>query len=438
VSTLATAANAHPETPIDARRNIGAIVFDISTFVSGIAFIPSATVIVGLASKLTDSKTLISVAAMIFTVAWYLPQLVAARLVRGRPKQRPFVLIASLIGRPIFLLIALWLFLTRAADPGLTLWIVIIGIALFNICDAIAGVAWFDIVSRVLSPRVRARVMTAGQVISGIVGLGISEIIKRVLASPDLPFPLNYGVLFLCTFLFMAVSTIALVVLRERPMQVVEAAANAQGSFWSHLMHALRTNPLLQRIVFVRLLTGIEAMAASFYLVFAKERYSMADAVEGNFTQAIIVGGLAGVALFGWIAERFTSRRVVHLSSIFYFATPGLAALCALFEIPASIAYLLFVGVFLMRGALEHCLILGLVGYLLDTTPERDRAMFVGGINTLGGVVSATPLLGGLFIDSFGVGTFQALPYALLFGMVTLTTLAGFLVSLRLPAVKPV
>jgi MFS family permease len=433
VSTLDPVASS--ETPIDARRNIAALIFDISTFVSGIAFIPSATVIVGLASKLTDSKTLISIAAMVFSVSWFLPQLFAARLVRGRPRQRPYVLITSLIGRPIFLLIALWLFVTRAADPALTLWIVIIGIGLFNICDAIAGVAWFDIISRALSPRIRARVMTAGQVISGIIGLGVSEVIKRVLASPDLPFPVNYGVLFLCTFLFMAVSTIAIIVLRERPMDHVEAAASASGEFWSRLIESVKTNRLLQRIVAVRLLTGIEAMAASFYLVFAKERYAMPDAVEGNFTQAIIIGGLAGVAIFGWIAERFTSRSVVHLSSIFYVAAPALAGLCAVFEIPASIAYLLFVGVFLMRGALEHSLVLGIVGYLLDTTPESDRAMFVGGINTLGGIVSTSPLVGGLLIDTYGVGAFRMWPYAFVFIFVTALALAGLLISLRMPRV---
>ena len=149
--------------PVDSRRNIAAYIFDISVFGAGMAFIPSATVIVGLAGQLTKDKSLVGLAGMAFAAAWFLPQLFAARLVRNRPRQMNFLLIPSLFARPMFLLIALWLVMTRAIDPLATFWIMIAAVTIFCVLDALAGVAWFDIMSRTLSPRIRSRQLSQWQ-----------------------------------------------------------------------------------------------------------------------------------------------------------------------------------------------------------------------------------------------------------------------------------
>lgn len=426
-----------PTPPLDSRRNIFSFLLDIAVFVTGLAFIPSATVIVGLAGQLTEDKSLVGVAGMAFSVTWFLPQLFAARLVRNKPQQKPYMVIPSLIGRPMFLVIALWLVLTRAADPIATLWIMIGGIAIFNLCDALAGVAWFDVMSRTLSSRMRARVMTAGQITSGLLGLGASEIVKRVLSNPDIPFPLNYGLLFGGTFICFAIATLALLILQENPMQQAEIHEQSQSNFTTALRSAFSSDSLFRRVVAVRLLTGLEAMAASFYLVFLKERYAFGPSLDGEMTQVLIFGGLVGVAFFGWLADRYTSRRVVHAASLLYFAAPATAAVVSLLQIPAEAAYVAFIAVFLFRGAIEHSLVLGVVGYLLDSTPERNRAMYVGAINTLGGVVSLTPFLGGLWIDLFGHASFNVFPYIVLFSFVAAAAAAGLLLSLKLPKTDP-
>jgi MFS family permease len=427
---------AHPTPAIDSKRNIVAFLFDISVFMTGLAFIPSSTVLVGLAGQLTQDKSLIGVAGMTFAVTWFIPQLFAARIVRNKPRQKQYVLIPSLIGRPMFLLIALWLVLTRAIDPLATLWIMIGGIALFNFCDALAGVAWFDILSRTLSPRMRARVLTIGQMAAGLTGLAASEVVKRILSNPDIPFPLNYALLFGGTFICFAIATIALIILREIPMQHAELHEQSKTNFVAELREAWTGDSIFRRVMGVRLLTGMESMAASFYLIFLKERYLLDSSVDGNMTQAIIIGGLVGVSTFGWLADRFTSRRVVHASSALFFAAPLIAAAVAWLALPVTAAYIAFIVVFLMRGALEHSLTLGIMGFALDSAPERNRAMYVGAINTLGGVVNLTPVLGGLWIDLFGHSTFNALPYAVLFSVASAATALGLAVSLKLPPIR--
>jgi MFS family permease len=424
--------------PLDAPRNALAFVGDIAAFMVGTYFIPPTTVLVGLASQLTEDKTLIGVVGMTWSVTWFLPQLVAAHLVRSKRWQKPYLIIPSLVGRNGLLLMALWLLITQARGPLLTVWVLVGCLALFNVCDAVAGVAWFDMLSRALSSRVRARVVSIGQVVGGVLGIGAGLIVERVLQPDGLSFPQNYAFIFGCAWVAMAISLAIISLLRELPMTEAEHAHAQQVDLLSSLKVALRSDGIFRRVLVVRVLTGIELMAASFYLVFAKEQFGLGDAITGVVNIALIVGGIVGIAAFGWLAERFTALSVVRSAAAMQFAAPALALAFALLGpvLRASPAVVIagFVIIFALRGAIEHSLVLGPVGYLLDNAPERHRAMYVGVINTLGGVVALSPLLGGAWLDALSASGQPLVAYAGMFALVAALAGVGTWLSFRLPA----
>ena len=90
---------------------------DILAFMTGMSFIPAAIVLVGMASHLTDDKALLGVVAMTGSVAWYLPQIIAARIVHGKKHQKVYLVTAAMIGRQSYLIMAIWLLVTRAESP---------------------------------------------------------------------------------------------------------------------------------------------------------------------------------------------------------------------------------------------------------------------------------------------------------------------------------
>lgn len=139
-------------------------------------------------------------------MSWFLPQLIAARLVRGKAPQKPYLIVPSVVGRKAFLPIALWLFLTRPEVALSTIFVLIGGIALFNLFDALAGVVWFDILSRLLSPAVRSRLVSLGQFVGGVLGLVAGAVVERTLSPDGLHSPINYAVIFLCAWACMGVS----------------------------------------------------------------------------------------------------------------------------------------------------------------------------------------------------------------------------------------
>ena len=406
----------------------------------GTYFIPSTTVLVGLASQLTNDKTLIGAVGMTWSVSWFLPQLIAARIVRGKPRQKPYLMIPSLIGRNAFLLIALWLIVTQAQAPILTVWMLIAGLCIFNVCDALAGVAWFDMMSRTLSPRTRSRVISIGQLIASLLGIGVGLVVERILAPDGLPFPQNYAFIFGCAWVCMALSLLLISFMRETPMTEAAQQQATEINFIASLREAWQSDKLFRKVLVMRILTGIELMAASFYLVFAKEQLGLSDSATGIFNIALIVGGIAGVALFGWLADRFTSLIVIRAAAIMQLAAPVIALAFAVMHMIsgafAGVALAGFFAVFVLRGAIEHSLVLGALGYLMDSAPERHRAMYVGAFNTLSGVVAMTPVLAGVWIDALSIRGKPMLAYVALFAVVVLSVGTGLALSLKLPKLK--
>ena len=431
-------ASASHSAPLDTRRNFFVFTGDVVTFSVGIYFIPTITVLTGLASALTTDKALIGLIGMAWSVTWFLPQLVAARLMHGKKREKPYLIVPSIIGRQVFLLFALWLIFTEAQEPILTIWLLFLAILIFNICDALAGVAWFDMLSRALTPRVRGRSMAIGQFIAAIGGIGAGLVVQHVLSPEGFPFPANYAFVFLCAWACFMASLVIVFFLQENPVTDESLRQTRASSFQQDLRHILRTDRLFRRTILARFLVSIEVMAASFYVVFIREQLNLPDAVIGQFTLAFILGSVAGIVLFGWLHDRFGTRRVLQASSTMQFVAPllalGVASIPALVATSPELAVNLLLVSVALNGAVSHSLLLGYLGYVLDNAAERHRATYVGVFNTVNGVVSLAPVLGGMLINTLAGFVPLSSAYAVVFGITVALVGVGMLLSFRLPA----
>jgi MFS family permease len=429
-----------PEIEYNSRRNFLAFATDILSFMTGLSFIPATIVLVGMAQRLTSDKALLGVIAMTGSVMWFLPQIVAARLVHGKRRQKPYLIISSLIGRQTYLLMALWLLFTRAEQPLLTVLLLIVCIGIFHACDSLAGVAWFDMMSRALSPRMRGRSIAIGSFVGLAAGLGSAFIVERILSPGGLSFPTSYAVIFICAWVCFMVSWVAVVCIKETPMSEDARSQLAESHFVADLLGVLRHDGTIRLLMLARVLTGMETMAAAFYVVFIRERLGLPDASLGVFAFASVAGGLIGLAVFGLMGDRFGSLRVIRVSVAVQVLGPLLAlAVAAVPAIPAGspdVALALLVVVIAINGAIGQAGMLGFQVYPLDAAPERHRAMYIGVLNSVGGVVSLTPALGGLLIDWLSASSSSVTAYVLLFAIATACVAAGLLVSFKLP--KPV
>ena len=223
-------------------------------------------------------------------------------------------------------------------------------------------------------------------------------------------------------------------------MSEQEHAHTAESNFVNNLLTVVRTDRLMQRLILARVFTGIETMAAAFYVVFIRERLGLGDAILGVFSIASVAGGILGTAFFGWLADRRGSRSVIHFSVALQVIAPVLALTVAAFPaIPTEAPWLataFFIVVIAINGAVGQAGLLGFQGYPLDVAPERYRAMYVGVLNSVSGVVSLTPLLGGLLLEALTKSASSATAYSVVFVIAAVCVVAGMFISFGLP--KPV
>ncbi|HQX76808.1 MAG TPA: hypothetical protein PL074_10860, partial [Thermoflexales bacterium] len=134
------------------------------------------------------------------------------------------------------------------------------------------------------------------------------------------------------------------------------------------------------------------------------------------------------------------TRRVAQMASALQFLNPLMALAVALFPSVAgvqiagtSLAFIIFIIIMAANGAIGHSLVLGFLGYLMDIAPESRRAIYVGIMNTMGGVIALAPLVGGIIIEVVSKVAPTHVAYAVVFGLVAICTGVGFVLSLRLP-----
>lgn len=433
IAPLATTATQH-NPPIDLLRNKLAFGGDSMFWGIGSYFIPLTTVITALAAQLTTDKSLIGMISLAWYVSYLLPQLLAARMVHGKRRTKAYSVIPAIFGRQSLLAFALWLFLTQAQQPTLTVWVLIAMIALLMIFDAITTQAWFDMFGRALTPRAKARVITVNQLLSSVGGIFAGIIVTQVLSSPALPFPSNYALLFFFAWIFIMLSLGAMLFIRERVSETPPAHEETKSNFNARLLHAWRNDSAFRRMLLARLFTGVENMAAAFYIVFALERLQLPESSIGIFTIAVVIGGLIGIIFFGWLADRYGSRRVVNAACTLQFIAPLITLGIALLPIQSKeVALVAITLVMAINGAVNRSTMVGFFSYAQDSAPEADRPIYVGAVSTVAGTASLLPLLGGVLINTMTSAGLSGLAYIALFAIAAGVAFIGAWFSYGLP-----
>lgn len=405
------------------RWNAVALMGDWISFGLALSFVSVSTVLPTLIDRLTHSPVAVGLVSTLASGGWLLPQLFAAGRISRLPRKKPGIILPSLIGRPMFILGALALFLLAASRPVVTAAIVLAGFGIFNTCDGIASVAWFDLFSKAIPPSRRGRFIGTTQVVSALLTTGVGGVVGYVLGDRSpFAYPANYASLFLVGGFFLALSLAFCASIRETPCQVNDTALTIRD-YIRELGNIWRGDANFRTISVIRIILGLTSLSSPFYAVYATNQKGLPTATIGLFLSAQIVGGFLYSIVGGYLLERFGGRLTTRTEAFIAVIAPAIATLAGVFlsgNAPGFIAaYLLL---FASLGALNSSFMLGHMNYLLEISPESKRPIYVGLSNTLTGIIIAFPLLGGAVAS--------AISYEPLFGL----TAVGLLPALGLTA----
>ena len=415
--------DATPSRPAHFRWNYAVLVIEAVASWLALTFVSVSSVLPAFARELTSSEPLIGLTSTIFYGGWNLPQIFIGRMIAGKPRKKPYLMF-GLVGRVAFWVLGLALWLQPEMRPSAALLLLYVCLGAWIVTDAVVSLAWADIVGRAIPTDRRGSMMGLGQCLAGICGIGAGVLIGAILGSPRYPFPRNYALLFILAAAFFMPGIIALASLREPA--AVPAGPSASTRPRGHWLRAIASDRTFRRFVACRMLLGVANIALPFYVGHAQDVLNLPPRTIGTFVIAQTIASVVSSLALGLVSDRWGSRRAIHIGSFAATAAPLFALVAHLTASP--ILTLAYPVIFVALGISNSAVWSGFFNYLISSAPEDDRATYVGLANTITGLVTLAPVLGGALLG--------ATSYPVLFALTGVIVGAGFVLGLGLPATK--
>lgn len=378
------------------------------------AMIDFNTVLPSLFSNLTHSKLIFGFIYAILLGAPVIFNLFFSRYLQNKRQKRPFLLGSIYLRSLAFLLMAIFTYRFGAQNPSFIIFSFFIWIFLFAASGGFAGLAYTDIVGKLVAKGDRSKLYAAREFAGGIAALGGSFIVGRVFTPGFIPFPVNYAILFLIGFGGLIIASGAFWFIDEPPSTMERGTKASLLSMIKEIPGHLKANPEFARFILVENLTSFSLMVLPFYMIFAKDVLKVDQSFIGRYLIFSVVGTIISNIFWGFIAQKNGSKAVVRNCIFLGGLIPVLAILISMFG-PDWFAL-----VFLLIGFIQSGREVGFDPYLLDITPDEKRTVFLGIRGTLNLLIILMPILGGMFIDIFG--------YYTTFGLVTLVMMSSFMI----------
>jgi len=390
-------------------------------FQAGMAFSEPLSVLPVFLSHFTRSRTMIGVFSALMTAGGVLPQLFVASRIESRRRKKP-VLVAAIWTRA-----AAWgilgglTYFCISCNPVVVLVALIALLFVFSFAGGVAGIPFMDIWGKALPATLRGRFFGHRQLWGGLMAVGAGYIVKRILGNPEISFPRNYGLLFLLSFCFIAVSYVGLSSLRE-PEGQVSPKSQSLRQFLRQSLRILEEDRNFRSFVLTQLAAGFGALAAPFYVLYGQNELGMAAAQIGVLIQVQMAAGIVSNLLWAELSDRRGNRLVIMLSTATAALIPLLALLAASLGLPMLVAAFGLIG-FAGSGGM-----IGFTNYLLEIAPAQLRPTYVALNGTLQAMTLGLPVLGGLVADRYS--------YHAAFWIVFVALTMAALLSTRLKRVR--
>jgi MFS family permease len=376
------------------RRNVLALGSDFALYMVGLAFASQATILPAFAASLGAPNVVIGAIPAVTTLGWLLPSLFVAGHTETLGRKLPFVLRYTVWERAPYLALALTAFVVAERAPTVALGLLLIVLLGVTGVSGALLPAWMDIVGHAIPVMLRGRFFAVSSIVASLAGLAASFATASILAA--IPGPPGFGICFLAASLCMALSYVALVLVREPPLVAPPAPSVPVRAYLARIPGLLRRDLNMAWFLVARGFAVVGVMGSGFFTVYGLRVLGAPTWRAGVFTTMLLAGQIAGNLVFGWVADR-AGHRVVLATGTGAMAGASLVALTA----PSAD---LLLPAFFLDGVYDAALAVSGLNILLELAPSAgERPTYVGlGRTAVAPVAFAAPLLAGLLADGAG------------------------------------
>jgi MFS family permease len=164
-----------------------------------------------------------------------------------------------------------------------------------------------------------------------------------------------------------------------------------------------RENYIYRRYLLTRLVLAAADIATPFYAIFATRILGAAPEIVGAYIGISTTASLLMNPLLSRLSDKRGHRLVLNIAALGALVMP-LTALAFTALPPGPGLGLPFGILFVAAGISRTSANIAFPSYLLEISPGAERPLYVGLTNTLLGVATFIPVIGGILLDVAGFG----------------------------------
>jgi len=330
---------------------------------------------------------------------WYLPQFLVSHRIQRLPREQMVYRSVAIVR------VIVWSALTAATffaghNPPLLLSIFFLLFTINALAAGIAGTPFLDIVAKTIPVERRGSYFGGRDLWGALMAIAAGYLVSLLLNPALAPaFPINFGILFALATLSVAMGVGAFSL-------VIEPAGTATTNvtFFDQVRAArglVRANPVYRRFLLTRIVLAISDIASPFYAIYATRVLDIPAETIGIYIGISTIAGLVANPLWSRASDRRGNRIVLLGAASCLLALPLLAFLFGF--LPRGPALALPFGVlFLLNGIARPAANIAYPSYLLEIAPAAERPLYVSFTNTILGIATFVPVIGGTLLDLFG------------------------------------
>lgn len=309
--------------------------------------------------------------------------------------KRKFLLFGIYLRSLSFLGMAVVTFLFARSNPTITLIAFYFLILLFSLSGGFAGIAYSDIIGKLLPSGKRPGLYASRQIFSGIASFAGGIIVARIFAPGNFHYPINYVFGMTIGCLGLIIGSFGFWRIKEPPSKISNLSKN-DHSLFSDTINILKEDRVFRRFIIIENVTSFSLMILPFYMVYVKHTFADYRDYFGAFVIAQISGNILSNFMWAAISKKLGTLTVLKTCIIIGASIPLIAIVLK----PMGAMWYIFV--FLLVGVITSGRNIGFEPYLLDIAPGDKRTTYLGIRGTLNILVVLLPVAGGFFIDMLG------------------------------------
>ncbi|MDM8534484.1 MFS transporter [Clostridiaceae bacterium HSG29] len=371
------------------------------------------TVFPALVDTLTKQKVVFGVLYSILLGAPYLFNIIFSHYLKHQKFKKKYLLLGIYLRALSFLGMALTVYYFGEKSPNTVIASLFILIFIFSISGGFAGISYADMMGKIFTSKERGKLYATKQFLSSLAAFGGGLLVSKIFSPGKLPYPFNYVVVLFIGFIGLSIASLGFLFIDEAPSEIHEDKKEKFIDYIKSIPSILRADRKFLKFIIIENLASFSLMILPFYMMFAKDIFSIDNSYIGKYLLFQITGTIFSNILWGTISTKFGSKAVVRTCVLGGAAIPLIAIVLSKFGPDVFSVVFLLVG-FIISGRR-----VGFETYLLDIAPQNNTTVYFGIRGSLNIMAAVLPIMGGLFIDVVGYYfTFSIVSLIMIFSFV--------------------